>query len=66
MGGNVERRLDGDLQGVLHEPDLAYIRGQEIRPRLLAQLAQARLDERQLLGNEILVRQAAPTPAGLR
>src|SRR5512138_2089445 len=58
--------LDGDLQSVLDEAQLAHVGGQKIRACLLAQIPQASLDERQSLGDEILIGHAARPRRGRR
>jgi len=60
---HVERGLDGDLQGVFDEPLLADVDRQSLGSRQPAELREACLDERQLLGDEGRVRHACPSLA---
>jgi hypothetical protein len=53
VGGGVERGLDGRLERVLDEALLLDVVTDHVRPREVPQLADVRLDERQLLGEEI-------------
>src|SRR6185369_1977046 len=56
VGGHVERGLNGDLKRVLDEPLLPYIGRDGRGPGKLAQLLNTRLDEGELLGDELAVR----------
>jgi hypothetical protein len=55
-----------DLQRVLDEPALADVRVEKVEPRQRAQLAHARLDDSELLPDEIFVRHADRFPTRLR
>jgi hypothetical protein len=62
MGRRIERRLDGDLQCVLDEPLLAYVVQNLGGPRERTELSHTRLDQSELLGDELRVRQRGAVP----
>ncbi len=61
VGGDVEGGLYRDLERVLDEPLLLHVGAQRGREGELTQLADARLDERELLGDEVAVDHGRPS-----
>jgi hypothetical protein len=62
MRGHVDGRLDRDLQRVLDEALLAQVGSDPLRVRQGPQLADARLDARELLGDQVRVGHAPRFP----
>jgi len=55
MRGDIKGRLDRQLERMLDEAPLAHVSADALEPREFAHFATARLDDRQLLGDELRV-----------